>query len=787
MVIEGLDLMNFRGFRRTAFLLGERTLVTGPNGAGKSSISDALAYLATGACRGTTSDGKGIETVIRLGENEMVVAAIVAREGVGEVERGRRGHTIARGPRRGEMTYEAFCEGAEKVLGALGVTARQWELAVRPDAFLGLHEREQATILCELAETPLLTLEALLAAGAPPIQKEFAEALDGTFGGYCECEKRVRETRRQAGRRTETAKGAWKTAVDGCVPYDARKHAKAREELEAAQSAVDALDKQEVAARGDWGGRRSERSKRVDRLERELEAIPVGAASGAPTELRAQKVAELEAAREASGGWSAAEIQKAIGECFIVGAETTDALTEKLKAARKRLTGLHNAYVEVEAEFWRFGDLEQGPQPPAVLGDYERLATLIERAESAADGEGWCYACEQPFNLEAARVEVARIQAQADTYAAAEVAWKARKDQFEGLGQKVVGIEAQTRETAASVEGFEKLVHTSQERDALRMLLTHAERAELLEVEIRRLDQEIADAMRAPERLRLEGELAEARAALAEIGEFVSPVAGELDVAATRRSEAFDTVRALEEAEAAHKRAATLRQQYDNEAAEHSALDELVEALAGPLRWALLEPSIMALQADLSAAMHAVGTFTDGDEERRLYDARVGVSESGWLEIRLVKAGGDGGPEGGASKGEASPAPAGEERGTYLPLECASESEQLRVRWALQCVAGLRAGIVVLDAPECLDDRFAFAPYALGGWLAEQGVQVILCALPTAEAPPEGWKVVRLEDGAVLRHGPDGATQDERGAAGGAQEKGGASPAPTAEREAVGA
>jgi len=77
MRITTLRLKNFRSHLETKLELDRFNFVRGPNGCGKSSIQMALEYLFTGRCQLTDAAGRGAEALIRVGEKELEVSAIL--------------------------------------------------------------------------------------------------------------------------------------------------------------------------------------------------------------------------------------------------------------------------------------------------------------------------------------------------------------------------------------------------------------------------------------------------------------------------------------------------------------------------------------------------------------------------------------------------------------------------------------------------------------------------------------------------------------------------------------
>src|SRR5690606_1617175 len=72
MIIERLDLVDFRNYREASFALtAGTTVVVGDNGQGKTNLAEALAYIATlGSFRGAPGDA-----LVRVGASSAIVRA----------------------------------------------------------------------------------------------------------------------------------------------------------------------------------------------------------------------------------------------------------------------------------------------------------------------------------------------------------------------------------------------------------------------------------------------------------------------------------------------------------------------------------------------------------------------------------------------------------------------------------------------------------------------------------------------------------------------------------------
>lgn len=78
MKLNALRLENFTSYSTlTANFPSTISVIVGSNAAGKTSILDAITYLLTGACARTDRAGKGAAEMVRVGEKESTIAAIL--------------------------------------------------------------------------------------------------------------------------------------------------------------------------------------------------------------------------------------------------------------------------------------------------------------------------------------------------------------------------------------------------------------------------------------------------------------------------------------------------------------------------------------------------------------------------------------------------------------------------------------------------------------------------------------------------------------------------------------
>lgn len=160
MKIQRLVLKNFRSHQETVLELDRFNFIRGPNGCGKSSIQIALEYLFTGRCELTDGAGRGAEALIRLGEKELEVSAVLdSGETICRRRTPRSQIVEINGKRVPVDAAELFLTkqfGSEDVLSAV----------LNADRFVEMPEAEQQKFLAQLVE-----------AGKIEIPKEIADAL----------------------------------------------------------------------------------------------------------------------------------------------------------------------------------------------------------------------------------------------------------------------------------------------------------------------------------------------------------------------------------------------------------------------------------------------------------------------------------------------------------------------------------------------------------------------------------------------------------------------------------
>ena len=146
MKIRTLTLKNFRSHQETVLELDRFNFIRGPNGCGKSSIQMALEYLFTGRCELTDGAGRGAEALIRLGEKEFEVSAVLDS-----------GETICR--RRTPRSQVVEINGkrvpvdnAETFLTKQFGSADLLSAVLNADRFVEMPEAEQQRFLAQLVE-----------------------------------------------------------------------------------------------------------------------------------------------------------------------------------------------------------------------------------------------------------------------------------------------------------------------------------------------------------------------------------------------------------------------------------------------------------------------------------------------------------------------------------------------------------------------------------------------------------------------------------------------------------
>ncbi len=747
MMFRQLTLDSFRCFgHQTIQFSGTKTAIVGPNGAGKSSIADALGYLVTGACRGTTTDGKGLDAVIRAGAETMEVSATV--DGLGQCSRGIGQRMISRGPQRGTYTQEPVLERAEEILESLGVSRRIFDLAVRPDAFDALHGREQAEALMALAGIEAITLESLLAAGCPSTITGFGEHLDGGLGGFLAAVKAAEHKRHEAGLGAKSARGAYEQALaDRSGAGDQGDGLGAcMGQIAALRDRATDLCAEDSTARAEHAGRRRELARQQESLQRQISAAQAASKTVDTEALIAERAGLAERAdslRPMTGGKTASVLAVEIGLLRGRRNETADQVRGQVAGIRDELAEIEAKLATVQAQLQDCP--EPGPMPIVARQDIARIAQLTDLLSGIDDLEEIeCDRCGSTLEVEELQATLAELQEATATDRAAHAEWEQKRSARADLAVDVETGTARVNGLRSTLAEAEQKLAMVVEAEALEAPLAAARELEAADRRILEIDVEIARAESNPGRkaalLALQQQANEAAAALAELGEFEPQHTEELAQIRADMATLEEQRRTLEEAAREAQRLARLQANWDGEQANHDALNALVEALHGPVRTALFGEKLRALEDELREAMGWVGTLfgEDPSDDRVLYSAGFELDERGRLDLQLLRVGADG-------------------QILRLPAECCSESERVRLGWALQSIAARRARVVVLDSPEALDERFALAVYDLGDALANEGVQVIVCAVDRPDRqPPEGWCVVKLDDGVVIEAGVRG-------------------------------
>ncbi len=735
-MIREITLSNFRCFEgQDIEFSGLRTAIVGPNGAGKSSIQDALAYLVTGACRGTTVDGKGLDAVVRQGEETMAVRALV--DGIGEVSRGIGRRMVSRGAQKGEYVAEPILERAGELLERFGGSRRIFDLAVRPDAWAALHGREQAEALMALGGIGELTLEALLAAGCPKTVSRYRQNLDGTLAGFLAAQQAAYADRLEAQRGAERARGAFETAQGEARAYDADQHAQDAHELAEVRERVGRLQREDDRAAAEHRGRKAELERRAANLQKragDLQAASKTVDVAALIAERADLAKEAESLRKMAGGKCASELAAEISLLRGRRKETADQVRGQVAGIRDQLKAAEASLESARTQLANYP--EQGEEPPSIDdaddGRMEQLAELLSWAED--DDQIECPTCGADVDTAPLRAELDKLVSATEGSRHERAAWETRRDTRAAMATQITARTEQVDGLRSALEAAEQKLSMIVEAESLEAPLSAAKQADALGLRVAQLDADIAAAEADPKRraqlMEARTEAKRAAADLEELGNYVPAHAEEIRQSTERLAALEAAVDEHERGHAEAKRVKRLEENWLGERNNADELNELVGTMQGPLREVLFGEAVRQLSEELAAAMAFVGILFGDGSETVLYGARVGLDERGRLDLVLLRElGGD---------------------HLEIPYECCSESERIRLGWALQAVAAQQTGLVVLDSPEALDDRFRAAVWDLGDALAEAGVQVIVCAVDRADRqPPAGWGVVHLDDGLV--------------------------------------
>lgn len=166
MKIQRLVLKNFRSHQETVLELDRFNFIRGPNGCGKSSIQMALEYLFTGRCELTDGAGRGAEALIRLGEKELEVSAVLdSGETICRKRTPRSQVVEINGKRVPVDAAETFLTeqfGSDDVLSAV----------LNADRFVKMPEAEQQRFLAQLVEAGKIEIPKEIADGLLAISEE---------------------------------------------------------------------------------------------------------------------------------------------------------------------------------------------------------------------------------------------------------------------------------------------------------------------------------------------------------------------------------------------------------------------------------------------------------------------------------------------------------------------------------------------------------------------------------------------------------------------------------------
>jgi len=662
------------------------------------------------------------------------------------------------------------------------VSRRVFELAVRPDAFSALHGREQVAALLELAGVPVVRLADILAAGAPRIIEQYADTLAGqreedageAVAAYLATQRRVETDRHAARQGLETARGALDAARGDAagLAFDEAGYEAAKGRLVGLRGEQRDARQLEESEGAEHRGRLMEIGRQIavhraalGRLQqaRAEAAGRKGAASSAPTgedlaERRARVTAALEEVRAATVGVSPATVAQQLS----------------------RLKGVRDDRGEIEVELARVrvgraDAIERLPEIQAQRAAAEAAADagrdagapnadLVElRARRAV--AGWepgdlCPKCYQDVDHELNNEILAELEERCATAEAEQERRQQARALVDQLDREIERLRMLSDDLGVKL--LEGELEQCDQATRIRGALALCKRVEELERELRGIDREVEElagqegaASGAPTGEVHQAEVDRLSEALAEIGEWSSPYGPRLAQVGIDIEAHEAEIERLEQTRERVGMVGRREREMATAGERHEALDALVRALQGPVRKCLFDDRLTSLDTQLQRAMARIGVVAEGDDYHGVYDATVRMDERGRLDLRLVRYGehADAVPSPQPSpEGRGGSAGGGGTSGAFeVPFECCSDSERVRLVWALQCIAARRTGLLVLDAPEALDERFTYAVYDLGQDLGEHGVQVIVCAIaPPAGLERDGWGLVRLEDGAVV-------------------------------------
>lgn len=166
MKIRTLTLKNFRSHTETVLELDRFNFIRGPNGCGKSSIQMALEYLFTGRCVLTDAAGRGAEVLIRSGEKELEVSAILESGETICRRRTSRSQVVEINGKR--VPLDAAETFLTKQFGSLDVLSA----VLNADRFVEMSEAEQQRLLAQLVDARKVEISAEIRDAVRAINEE---------------------------------------------------------------------------------------------------------------------------------------------------------------------------------------------------------------------------------------------------------------------------------------------------------------------------------------------------------------------------------------------------------------------------------------------------------------------------------------------------------------------------------------------------------------------------------------------------------------------------------------